>query len=324
MDPTLLREIDAFLQAHESFCVLSHIRPDADACGTALAFALSLEAKGKRVRVFNQDSLPETLRFLPGSERVEKTPAEPVGPETGVICVDTSTLERTGETFLSWNRKPDLNLDHHASNPGYARINLVDDTSPAASQTLFEVIEKLGLPCPPEAAANLYAGIMTDTGSFRYRQTTVRTFEVAAQLVRRGADPSLAAQQCFQTVSPAAFRLLREAMNGTRFAFGDRVAYYHLTPDLYARTGAKPEEVENFLDPLRSVRTVEVAFMLEQVEGGKIRASLRSRARVDVNAIAAQFGGGGHRLAAGFRSSKPLAELEAALLQAIGNALPQD
>jgi len=316
-----LGQIKEWIDGHQAFAVLSHIRPDGDAYGTSIALALVLRALGKEVVVYNQDGLTRNYLFLPGKELVQKTPATPPPESTGLIAVDTSTLERLGATFTAWGRPPGLNIDHHPGNPGYGTINLIDGDSPASSQVVYELIEALGLPCPPEAAFNLYIGLMTDTGSFRFRQTTARTFEVASALVTRGADPAAAAQSCFQSSSAQRFQLQSEVLASSQFVLGNRVAYYRLTSEMYQRTGAQADEVENFLELLQAVSTIEVAFMLEEIAGGGTRVSLRSRGRVDVNAIAAKFGGGGHRLAAGIRSTFPIDRLEADLLREIEAAL---
>jgi len=316
-----LSQLKDLVHAHRSFVILSHIRPDGDAYGTSLALALALNALGKKAVVYNQDGLTRNYLFLPGKELIERTPSLAPPADTAILAVDTSTKERLGESFLSWDRVPDLNLDHHPSNPSYGKINIIDGDSPASAQVLYELLEALDYPCPPEAAMNLYVALMTDTGSFRFRQTTARTFEVAADLVTLGADPAEAAQQCFQSSSVERFNLQREVLGVTRFAFGNRVAHYHLTPELYARTGAQSDEVENFLELLQTVTTVEVAFMLEDLDKDVTRVSLRSRGKVDVNAIAAKFGGGGHRLAAGIRSKLPAPELEQRLLSEIEAAL---
>lgn len=327
MNPTTLKQIDSLLRDSSSFRILSHIRPDGDAYGTALALAHVLRAMGKQVEVHTQDGLIRSYSFLPGSDLVTVTPSEGAPAETIVIAVDTSTLERLGENYVAWKRQPDLNLDHHESNPCYGRVNLVDGESPASAQVLYDVIEALKLPCPAEAAQCLYVGLMTDTGSFRFRQTTAHTFEVAAKLIHLGTDPAWAAQNCYQASSIGRFELQREVLQRTKFAFGHKVAHYRLTPDLYARTGAQADEVENFLDLLQTVSTVEVAFMLEQTREEadkaqpKVRVSLRSRGAIDVNAIAGKFGGGGHRLAAGVRSILPIDDLERALLGEIDQAV---
>ncbi|HEY8965406.1 MAG TPA: bifunctional oligoribonuclease/PAP phosphatase NrnA [Candidatus Methylacidiphilales bacterium] len=320
MQPNL-DQFRALLAERSRFVVLSHIRPDGDAYGSSLGLALSLKAYGKEVAVYNEDGLLRNYLFLPGKELVSKTPAAAPSADTAIIAVDTSTHERLGETFVAWGRQPDVNIDHHQSNPGFGTINLIDPESPACAQILYDLIEAAGLPCPPEAATNLYAGLMTDTGSFQFRHTTAHTFEVAAGLVTRGADPTAIAQRFYQSTSVESFRLKRDVLAVTKFTHGNRVAYYRLTRDMYASTGARTDEVENFLEQLQVVGSVEVAFMLEEMEGGKTRVSLRSRGRVDVNEIAASLGGGGHRLAAGIRSSLPPDELEAVLLQRIGAAL---
>lgn len=315
------QKIEALFHEANSFAILSHVRPDGDAYGTSLALALALQGLGKKVAVYNQDGLLKTYQYLPGAPLIQPTPAAGIAPEVKVLAVDTSTYERLGEGLTKSQRVVDLNLDHHASNTLYGRINHVVGDSPASAQVLYELLEELRWPVTADIASNLYVGLMTDTGSFRYRGTTARTFEMAGKLVAAGADPSALADSCYRTSSLGQFLLMREVLQATCFHAGHRVACYRLTPEMFARTGAVTDEVENYLDMLQTIDTVEVAFMLQEIESGATRVSLRSRARIDVGAIAAAFGGGGHKLAAGIRSMLPAAELENNLLAAIEQAL---
>ena len=221
--------------------------------------------------------------------------------------------------FDQWQRRPDVSIDHHVSNPGYAKVNLIDATSPATAQVLFDIISALNWPLTADVAANLYVGLMTDTGNFRFRQTTARTFEIAGKLVEAGAD---LAQSCYQSFRPERLLLMKEVFNSIHFANDERVAWFYLTPEMYARSGAIPDETEGLIEYLQSVRTVEVAFMLEALPGGLTRGSMRSRGHVDVQKICQEFAGGGHRLAAGLRSKLDPAALEKKLLELIALQLP--
>jgi phosphoesterase RecJ-like protein len=309
------------IQAHERFLVISHVRPDGDAYGSTLGLALVLRALGKDVIAVNSDGLSSAFQFLPGSATLAATPGKAPETDRAIIAVDCADRKRLGPMFDLWNRVPDVNIDHHVSNPGYSALNLIDPVSPATAQVLFEIIEGLGWPLTADIASNLYVGLMTDTGSFRYRQTTARTFAVATRLVEAGADPTALAEGCYQSFRPERMLLLREVLNALHFADEGRVAWFHLTPEMYARSGATPDETEGLIENLQTVRTVEVAFVLEAMDGGLTRASLRSRGKVDVQGICAEFGGGGHRLAAGLRTKLDIPTLEKRLLELIEKQL---
>jgi phosphoesterase RecJ-like protein len=317
-----LSRLQQLVQARDRFLVISHLRPDGDAYGSTLGLALALRALGKDVLAVNSDGLSSAFEFLPASGTLSSTPAAAPEPDRVIIAVDCADRKRLGPAFDAWNRVPDVNIDHHVSNPGYAELNLVDPVSPATAQVLFEIIDALGWSLTPDIASNLYVGLMTDTGSFRYRQTTARTFAVATRLVEAGADPTALAEGCYQSFRPERMLLLREVLNALHFADEGRISWFHLTPEMFARSGANSDETEGLIEYLQAVRTVEVAFVLEAMEGGLTRASLRSRGTVDVQRICAEFGGGGHRLAAGLRTKLDFPTLEKRLIELIEQQLP--
>jgi phosphoesterase RecJ-like protein len=313
--------LQGMILENDHFTLLSHVRPDGDAYGTSLGFALSLAAAGKTVAVYNEDGLSPLFHFLPQSNLIQKTPAQRPPVKSAYLAVDTASQDRLGATFASWGVQPDLNLDHHISNTGYGKINWIDPQSPASGEVLYGVIQSLQLPLTPEVAQCLYVGIMTDTGSFRYRQTTAKTLEVAAALIRAGADPTDLAQACYQSYPASRLLLQREVLNTVRFDHQNQIAYFRLTPEMFELSGAKTEETEGIIESLQCVKTVEVAFVVESLDAQTTRVSLRSRGKVDVQKIASEFGGGGHTLAAGIRSKLPIAELEQKLLEKINFSL---
>ena len=322
LQPDSLASLQKLCGQHERFVVISHVRPDGDAYGSTLGIALSLHAMGKDVQVVNADGLSPLFEFLPGSKDLTVTLPTAPEPERIIIAVDCADAKRLGAVFDQWQRAPDVNIDHHISNPGYAKLNLIDSDSPATAQVLDEIITALKWPLTPEVAANLYVGIMTDTGNFRYRQTTAHTFKVAARLIEAGADPTTLAEACYQSFRAERLLLVRELFQAIHFANQNRVAWFCLTPEMYARSGATPDETEGLIDYLQTVKTVEVAFVVESMSGGLTRASMRSRGTVNVQQICAEFGGGGHRLAAGLRTKLDPVALEKKLLDLIAKQLP--
>jgi len=326
LNPDLPASLQKLCSQHERFLIISHVRPDGDAYGSTLALGLCLRAMGKDVWMANEDGLAPSFTFLPGSDSLTRLPADIPETDRLIIAVDCADQKRLGGDLKRGDQilLPDVNIDHHVSNPGYAKLNLIDAESPATAQVLYEIITALNWPMNAEIAANLYVGLMTDTGNFRYRQTTARTFEIAAKLVAAGADPTSLAESCYQSFRAERLLLMREVFNAIHFTSGHRVAWFCLTPEVYTRSGAIPDETEGLIEYLQTVRTVEVAFILEAMPGGLTRASMRSRGTVDVQKICQEFGGGGHRLAAGLRTKLDPATLEKKLLELIEKQLPEE
>src|ERR1700677_38166 len=310
LNPESLASLQKLFTGNDRFLVISHVRPDGDAYGSTLALALSLRAMGKDVQTVNQDGLASLFEFLPGSETLKQTTATAPQPDRVIIAVDCADQKRLGAAFDAWQRTPDVNIDHHVSNPGYSAINLIDAEQPATAQVLYEIFTALRMPITAGVAANLYVGLMTDTGNFRYRQTTAYTFEVAGKLVAAGADPTDLAEACYQSFRAERLKLMKEVFSAIHFANRDRVAWFGLTPEMYARSGAVPDETEGLIEYLQAVRTVKCALLLETLPDCLTRASMRSRGTVDVQKICKEFGGGGHRLAAGLRTKLDPATLE--------------
>jgi phosphoesterase RecJ-like protein len=322
LSPDLLTTFQRLCDQHTRFLIISHVRPDGDAYGSTLGLGLSLRAAGKDVVMVNSDGMMPLFQFLPGSENLTATLPTAPEPDRLIIAVDCADQKRLGPAFDQWQRLPDVNIDHHVSNPGYSKLNLIDAESPATAQVLHEILSALKWPIPAEVAANLYVGIMTDTGNFRYRQTTARTFEIAARLIEAGADPTDLAENCYQKFRAERLLLMREVLNALHFANRDRVAWFYLNPEMFTRSGATSDETEGLIEYLQTVKTVEAAFILEAMPDGLTRASMRSRGMVNVQSICAEFGGGGHRLAAGLRTKLEPAALEKKLLDLIAKQLP--
>jgi phosphoesterase RecJ-like protein len=313
-----LGEIAAVLRSANRFVVMSHVRPDGDAYGCELAMALCLRELGKDVTVWNEDGMLDRYRFMPGSELVARPSLEPQEFEVA-ICLDTAVQDRIGTCWGAvrhagcW-----INIDHHITNNHYGDLAYVDAAAPAAGQILYELFAGHGLPLTREMAANLYVAISTDTGS----STTARTYEIGAELVRLGVDVGGLSQQVYESYPRRRIELLRELLNVLRMSAGDRVASFGLDRATAERVGALPEDNEGLIDTIRAIEGVDVAAFFEEMEGGRVRVSLRSkRASVDVSRVCAQFGGGGHTLAAGARVAGSLREVETKVLLAIEHEL---
>ncbi len=317
-----LEEIADVLRARQRFVVISHMRPDGDALGCTLAMALCLRQLGKDVTVWNEDGMLEKFRFLPGSELVVKPPAEPQSFEVAVV-LDTAVRNRIGICEAAVGHADVwISLDHHVSNDHYGDLAYIDPLAPATGQVLYELIRRHDLPFTHGMADNLFVAISSDTGSFQYPNTTARTYEIGAELIKAGAKVGELSQKMYESHPRRRLELLRALLNALRFTSGDRVASFALPMAAVAAIGAQPEDNEGLIDTIRGVEGVVVAAFFEELPEGKVRISLRSKdARVDVSKLCGEFGGGGHKLAAGARTAGTLAEVQDRVLQAIDRAL---
>ncbi len=323
MTTEIFSEISEALRGHQQFAVLGHVRPDGDALGSQLALALSLRQLGKNVRIWNEEGILEKYAFLPRAELLTKPPATAEHVDV-VVALDTAIQNRLGNTLQAIaSAKLWINIDHHISNPGYGDLVLIDPEAPATGQIIFNLIKSQGLPMDHDIAENLYVAISTDTGSFQYPQTSARTFEIAAELIRAGnLDVGKISRSLYENYPRRRLELLRELLRTMCFREGGRVAAFSLSLKTAAELRVIPEDNEGLIDHLRAVHGVIVAVFFEELSDGKVRISVRSKDEmIDVCAICQKFGGGGHALAAGARVRGTLAEVEQKVLEEIGEAV---
>jgi phosphoesterase RecJ-like protein len=311
-------QIGQALREGVRFAVLGHVRPDGDALGSQLALGLSLKQLGKDVRIWNEEGMLEKYTFLPNANLLTKPPAEPEDVDVA-IALDTAIQNRLGNSLAAVrSAKVWINIDHHPSNPGYGDLVYIDPNSPATGQILFELIKSEKLPIDAAIAENLYVAISTDTGSFQYPNTTARTFEIAAELVRAGVDVGRVSQLTYENYPRRRVELLRDLLGTMRFDANDRVASFSLSLASAKKLGVLPEDNEGLIDHLRAIRGVIVAVFFEELADGKVRVSMRSKnEKVNVCAICEKFGGGGHLLAAGARVRGSLADVEEKILEEV-------
>ena len=318
MSAAKFEQIGQALREGERFAVLSHVRPDGDALGSQLALGLSLKRLGKDVRIWNEEGMLEKYSFLPSANLLTKPPADPEDVDVA-IALDTAIQNRLGTALPAVrSAKVWINIDHHPSNPGYGDLVYINPKAPATGQILFELIRSEKLPIDAAIAENLYVAISTDTGSFQYPNTTARTFEMAAELVRAGVDVGRVSQLTYENYPRRRAELLRDLLGTMRFEANDRVASFSLSLATAKKLGVLPEHNEGLIDHLRAIHGVIVAVFFEELADGKVRVSMRSKSeKVNVCAICEKFGGGGHVLAAGARIPGTLAEVEKKILEEV-------
>lgn len=316
-------EFGGVVAGHTSFVIMSHVRPDGDAIGSQVALGFALMAMGKTVYLINGDGVPESLAFMAGSEKVTTPPAKPLEVEVA-IALDTANKPRLGEKSLHAASKAKfwVNIDHHISNPAYGDLNIIDGTSPATGQILYQLIRALDMPLPDETRDAVYVAVSTDTGSFQYGSTTAATYELGADLIRRGLDVGKINADTYDNHPFRRLELMRELLNTLEISPDGKIANWELRDAVRLKLDLQPDDSEGLIDMIRGVKGVRVAAFFEELEGGKIRVSMRSKDKgVNVCDVAAKFGGGGHALAAGIRMAGPLEEAKAAVLAALDEAL---
>jgi bifunctional oligoribonuclease and PAP phosphatase NrnA len=316
-------EIADVLRKHERFVVLSHVRPDGDALGSQIAMGLALQKLGKKVKIWNEEGLLEKFSFLPGGELVSTPPNEPEDFDV-VLALDTATRQRLGDKTLAaiGSAKAWVNIDHHPSNPRYGDLVHIDPIAPATGQILFELLQSQDLPLDEAIAENLFAAISTDTGSFQYQNTTARTFEIAADILRCGIKVGRLSQQLYESYPRRRIELLRVLLDRMRFDADGKVASFSLPIATANELGVIPEDNEGLIDHLRAIQGVIIAIFFEELEDGKVRVSMRSKdERADVCEICLRFKGGGHKLAAGARVAGALDDVANRVIEAAVGAV---
>lgn len=307
----MLQQIVRFIRAGNRFAVVSHARPDGDSIGCSVAVGLALEQIGKRVSVVHRDPPPHAYRALPGIGKIQVADRLD-GQYDGVIMLECNSLERSGVAGLQHH--PIVNIDHHKDAARYGLIDWIDPSAAALGEMIHLLVPALGASVTPEIAANLYAAILTDTGSFQFSNTTGRTFTVAAELVACGADPGAVAQDVYLSQPLSKVRLLGKVLDTLQIHPSGSIATISMTQRMVREAEASPDDTEGIVTHALSVDGVMmVAFLCERPNGG-VRVSLRSKPGYDISPIARRHGGGGHANAAGLTMEGGLEDVRTALV----------
>ena len=294
-----------------SVLLLAHVTPDADALGSALGLGLALQSLGKKVQVsVGEDNfqVPSSLSFLPGIHLIRAP--EALDTTDLVISCDVSSDARLGTALeILQAAKVSIAIDHHASFTGFGTIHLVDPGAAATAELVLEFIDRLKVELTSDIASAIYAGLSTDTGSFKFQSTTAHTLRMAARLLDAGIDNSKLSRLLFDDEPLAALVMMGEAVSRAELlpdaANGAGLVYTSVT--LSQRNGLPELAAERIIEALRRTSEAEVAAVFKQADDGRWRGSLRSKTSVDVGAVALAMGGGGHKYASGFSSTLDLA-----------------
>lgn len=307
-----LKDAAARLRAAENIIITAHVNPDGDALGSSLALYQLLLKLGKNVQVLIDDDIPAVFGFLPRIEEIKKPDLASYQADL-LVLLDVS-MDRVGRVIEKC-RAPVLNIDHHITNDEKADFLYLDADRAATAEIIYLLAGELAVVPDKYTAVCIYTGISTDTGNFRYSNTTAFTMRAAADMIEAGAEPDVVSEALekrnFKEVQDRA-----RAMQTIEMSADGRIAGLYIDNALYESL----DTTEGFIDGVRVIDTVRVAVLMKEVEPGRCRVSMRSRG-VDVSGIAAAFGGGGHIRAAGCTIEKPLAEAKAELLAGIEKIL---
>jgi phosphoesterase RecJ-like protein len=332
-----LERIINLVQTQKRFLVASHENPDGDAIGSTLALGLSLERIGKDVVLYNRDGATESLKFLPGSEKVNSSLDSIRGSFDVTFIVDCTDTSRVGEEFERFKDSgrcgTTIIIDHHQTTKPSADLYLLTPDASSTGMIVYSFLKILSsrlsaghaLEITPDIAENLYTTIVVDTGSFRYSNTIPETFEVAAELVRLGASPWEISQTLYEAEPLRRLRLLGLVLPTLEVTEDGQIASVVIKREMFRMTGTSKEDTEGFVNFPRSIKGVEVAVLFREEEprngDSRWKLSLRSKGKVNAARIAERFGGGGHERAAGCTIVGTLTDIKRSIFGSINEAL---
>src|SRR5215207_3850514 len=303
------------------FLITSHARPDGDSIGSQLAMAFALDALGKEVRIVNADPAPEHYQEFPGMERIEIA-ARIDDPQTdAVIVMECSDLGRTGVAGL--DQQFLINIDHHAGNHMYGAVNWHDESAAACGEMIFDVILALGVELTEEIATHIYLAILTDTGSFHHSNITPRTFDICRQCVEAGVNPAAMARRVYDSNSFGKLKLIGALLDKMELVDDGRLAVLYMDDQMLAATGSTNNDTEGLINLPLTAREIQAVVFFKTTSGGELRVSMRSKYDVDVRRVANEFGGGGHKNAAGFTVAGTLQDVRHGIIAKIIGAISE-
>ncbi len=319
------RAVTDLLRNGRRFLLTGHRNPDGDALGSALGLAQALEAAGKEARVVMRDAWSSAYDGMPGITRVEvldALPADWPAAYDAILVMECPESERTGWPNLFAGRV--VNVDHHPGNGRYGALNLVDLPAAAVGEIVADLLDLLQWPLTADVATNLWVSLVSDTGSFRYSNTTPKALALGARLVAAGARPGPVNEFLFEAAPLSSLRLEALVLGTLALHAGGAVATVELPRRFLTESGSRESDTEGLVNRARGIHGVKAALLLREGEEGEIRCSLRSKGTVDVRSVAARHGGGGHRNAAGCRIPGSLDSAKAALVAEIAAAVSAD
>lgn len=313
-DPEAMRSIIEGIEKYDSFSILTHVSPDGDTLGSALAMHILLTGMGKRAEVICEEPVPHIYKYLPRAYKVV-LPEKAKGYEC-VIAVDCADMQRFKKSeHLFTDAQFTMAIDHHFTNKGYADANLICPDASASCEVVYELYKAMDKPIEYAAAVCLYTGIVTDTGNLTYSNTTPDCIRMVAEMLENGLNITEINRNIYRTVPFSKTRLQGHVLANMKLELGGQIGIATLTVAEMDSFEATNEDCEGIVDNVRDVESVKVAIFIREGRDGTYKVSLRSKECADVGKIAGKYGGGGHAAAAGYTSKEPLSTTYANVLR---------
>lgn len=307
------------IKKHKSFLILAHDNPDGDSAGSGLALKSLLNSLGKKCHFVLGNPIPERYSFLPQSNTIKTRMPKSYNPEV-VFVIDTAGWGQIGHIDpQQFKNKIIINIDHHIDNKRFGTINWIDTKAAAVGEQIYAIFKNARIPLTKATASHLYTAIITDTGSFRYSNTTTNTHKITSDLLASGIEPSKLTGYLYENIPLCKQKLMSLALNTLKTKSNGKIIWMWVTKKMFTQAGAKHEHTEAFIDSLKSVSGVKVAIIFkEEINDGERRVTFRSKdSRIAVNEIAHQFNGGGHPAAAGCTIKGSNKEVERKVLKTV-------
>ena len=311
--------IAAALMGCNNILISVHRNPDGDALGSQLALMLALEKLNKTVVAHNLDPVPEIYHFLPASDRI-RVGGKVDGAYDAIVVLDCDP-PRTGLFDGNYPANICINIDHHITNPREWPRTWLDASASATGEMVYDLLKQLNVVMDRDIALCLYTAIFTDTGSFRYTNTTPKSMRNSAELIEAGADPWLVTENVYESFAYRRLKLLGNVLAGMERSEDGKIAWVVVTEELFSRFGATSEDTDNFVNFVRSTKGVEVAILFRQTTESQYKISLRSKGRVDLSVLAQSLGGGGHKNAAGSTMDGTFDAVKSRVIDAVRKAV---
>lgn len=313
----IIKPILEFINNHNNFLITAHARPDGDAIGSELAFALFLKKMGKTINIVHSGDVPPEYSFLPGRNLIEVINEPVKGNYDALVVLDADGFDRLEKLagFLPGDL-PILNIDHHPSNHNFGTVNWSDTKMSSVGEMLYYLIKASPVRLDKNIALNLYVSLITDTGYFRFATTTPSAHRMASDLLKYEIDLPYVYKNIYQNQTPADLALRCESTRRIKIHPQGKIASTELTRGMYRKYRTEPHDTQQYLDILKSIKGVKIAFLFRETKNKSegIKVSIRSEPPVNAYELAKVFGGGGHYRAAGCTIYKPLREAKKILV----------
>jgi len=313
-----LAQIAEAVRQRQRFVVSSHSRPDGDSIGSQMAFAYAARALGKSVTIVNRDAAPPTLMAFPGVTDIQIADSVQ-GAYDAAVIMECGDLARPGVAGL--DNYFLINIDHHPGNTGYGAINWFDSSAAACGEMVFDLVRELGVPLTLDIATHIYLAILTDTGSFHYSSISPRTFEICRQLLEAGVDPVSVARSVYDSNNMGRLKLFGAVLSAMQLDPSGRIAIIYLDHEMARAAGGTYDDTDGLINLPLTVKEIQSVVFFKQTEGDAYRVSMRSKGDIDIGAVAKNYGGGGHKNAAGCSVAGPIDALQQRFVEHIEQAI---